>query len=120
MQKRIRSYVQARNEGRIPGVDGALKPEASQILFQAFIQGALERSTALEMTGASESRTARRLIKQLKDDGLLSETNQSIPSEMGNPGTYGTLLLPAACSEYLTIDQRTKSHRPYWARKTDG
>ena len=79
MQKRIRSYVQARNEGRIPGVDRALKPEASQILFQAFIQGALERSTALEMTGASESRTARRLIKQLKDDGLLSETSSRSP-----------------------------------------
>lgn len=79
MQKRIRSYVQARNEGRIPGVGGALKPEASQILFQAFIQGALERSTALEMTGASESRTARRLIKQLKDDGLLSETSSRSP-----------------------------------------
>ncbi len=79
MQKRIRSYVQARNEGRISGVDGALKPEASQILFQAFIQGAIERSTALEMTGASESRTARRLIKQLKDDGLLSETSSRSP-----------------------------------------
>lgn len=79
MQTRIRSYVQARNDGRIPGVDGGLKPEAAQILFLAFTQGALERSSALEMTGAAESRTARRLIKQLKDDGLLSETSSRSP-----------------------------------------
>ncbi|WP_417518916.1 Fic family protein [Marinobacter sp.] len=79
MQKRIRSYVQARNDSRIHGFDGGLKPEASQILFQAFIQGNLERSTALEMTGSKEDRTARRLIKQLKDDGLLSETSSRSP-----------------------------------------
>jgi hypothetical protein len=79
MQKRILSYVQARNDGRAPRVGGDLKSEAAQILFQAFIQGSLERSTALEMTGASESRTARRLIKQLKDDGLLSETSSRSP-----------------------------------------
>ncbi|MCH8499429.1 MAG: Fic family protein [Marinobacter sp.] len=79
MQKRIRSYVQARNDSRVPGVKGGLKPEAAQILFQAYIQGALERSTALELTGATESRTARRLIKQLKDDGLLSETSSRSP-----------------------------------------
>lgn len=79
MQKRILRYVQARNDGRVSGVDGDLKSEAAQILFQAFIQGSLERSTALEMTGASESRTARRLIKQLKDDGLLSETSSRSP-----------------------------------------
>jgi predicted HTH transcriptional regulator len=79
MQKRIQNYVQARNEGRVPGAEGGLKPEATQILFQAFIQGTLERSSALAMTGTSESRTARRLIKQLKDDGLLSETSSRSP-----------------------------------------
>lgn len=79
MQQRIRSYVQARNDGRVPGIKGGLKSEAAQILFQAYIQGALERSSALEMTGATESRTARRLIKQLKDDGLLSETSSRSP-----------------------------------------
>mgnify|MGYP005751617957 FL=1 len=79
MQKRIQSYVQARNEGRVPGAESGLKPEATQILFQAFIQGTLERSSALAMTGTSESRTSRRLIKQLKDDGLLSETSSRSP-----------------------------------------
>src|SRR5690554_967788 len=38
-----------------------------------------KRFIALAMTGTSESRTARRLIKQLKDEGLLSETSSRSP-----------------------------------------
>ncbi|MDH5378244.1 MAG: Fic family protein [Gammaproteobacteria bacterium] len=73
MQSRIYHYVQARNDGRIPRL-GPLKETASLILYNAFLQGGLKRSVALELCGATE-RSSRRLLSQLKEEGLLSETS---------------------------------------------
>ena len=57
---------------------GKLKEAASLILYNAFVKGELERSLAYELSGMPE-RSARRLLGQLKDDGLLSETSSKSP-----------------------------------------
>lgn len=73
MHQRIKNYVQARNDGRIVGF-GSLKENAVLVLYNAFILGKLSRSVAVESCGMPE-RTARRLLAQLKEEGLLSETS---------------------------------------------
>jgi Fic family protein len=78
IHERIDSYIQARNDERVPGVTGKVKEVAGLILYNAFVKGELERSLAFELSGIPE-RSARRLIKQLKDDGLLSETSSKSP-----------------------------------------
>ena len=77
MHARIVSYIQARNDKRIHGLDG-IKEVAALILYSAFVNGKLERSMAIELSGMPE-RTARRLIAQLKEEGLLTETSTRSP-----------------------------------------
>ena len=74
LQARMRSYVEARNDGRIIGMKGKYKPVTALLLYNAFLAGSLDRSDAIALTGMSE-RSARRLLGQMKDDGLLSETS---------------------------------------------
>jgi len=73
MHQRIKGYVQARNDGQIIDL-GPLKENATFVLYNAFISGGLSRSLAIESCGMPE-RTARRLLAQLKEEGLLSETS---------------------------------------------
>jgi len=77
MHARIVSYIQARNDKRIPGL-GSIKEIAGLILYNAFVSGKLERSMASELSGMPE-RSARRLIAQLKGEGLLAETSTRSP-----------------------------------------
>lgn len=83
LRERIKSYVQARNDGRVMGY-GALKPAAANILLQAFIEGELGRASAIEMAGDSE-RSGRRLISQMKSDGLLTEASNRSPLRWAIP-----------------------------------
>lgn len=78
MRKRIESYVAARNDDRVAGISAQLKSTASLILFTAFQQGEIERAQALELCAMPE-RSARRLLSQLKSEGLLSETSSKSP-----------------------------------------
>lgn len=78
LRERIDRYVVARNDKRVPGVDAELKSTASLVLFNAFIQGSLDRKQAIALTGMHE-RSARRLLNQMKQDGLLSETSTRSP-----------------------------------------
>jgi Fic family protein len=78
LRKRITSYVQARNDFRVSGVDKELKPVAGLILHTAFIYGEIDRAQALELCAMPE-RSARRLLSQLKAEGLLSETSSKSP-----------------------------------------
>ncbi len=78
LRKRIDSYVQARNDFRVLGVNRELKSAASLVLYSAFIQGELTRSQAIELCAMPE-RSARRLLSQLKKEGLLSETSSKSP-----------------------------------------
>ena len=78
LRKRVNSYIQARNDYRVPGMDKELKPVAGLILHTAFIYGEIDRGQALELCAMPE-RTARRLLSQLKSEGLLSETSSKSP-----------------------------------------
>jgi len=78
LRKRIKSYIEARNDYRVPGIDESLKPEAGIVLYNAFISGELDRAEALQLCAMPE-RSARRLLSQLKSEGLLSETSSKSP-----------------------------------------
>lgn len=78
LRKRIKSYVLARNDYRVPGMSKSLKTNAILVLHTAFIHGELERAEALELCAMPE-RSARRLLSQLKSEGLLSETSSKSP-----------------------------------------
>ena len=78
MKKRITSYIQARNDDRVPGISGGINSVASLILYHAFITGELERSMAYDLCSMPD-RSARRLIMQLEDEGLLTEPSSRSP-----------------------------------------
>ena len=78
MRERLRAYVRARADARVPGIEGELHESAALVLYQAFVDGELARADALRLTGMSE-RSGRRVLKQLKEDGLLSETSSRSP-----------------------------------------
>ncbi|MEB8432972.1 Fic family protein [Cocleimonas sp. KMM 6892] len=78
LRKRIDAYIQARNDFRVLNMTESLKTNAALVLHTAFIQGELERAQAVELCAMPE-RSARRLLSQLKKDGLLSETSSKSP-----------------------------------------
>lgn len=78
MRQRIEAYIRARNDGRVAGASDSLKPITSLILFSAFQQGEIGRAQALELCAMPE-RSARRLLSQLKNEGLLSESSSKSP-----------------------------------------
>ena len=78
LRKRIKSYIEARNDYRVPGMNEPLKPEAEMVLYSGFIHGKLKRGEALQLCSMPE-RSARRLLSQLKHEGLLSETSSKSP-----------------------------------------
>ena len=85
LRRRFQSYVQARNDGRVPGSPAPLKPAAARVLFAAFQSGELDRAEALELAGQNSERNSRRLISQLRDEGLLSETHNRSPLRWAIP-----------------------------------
>ncbi len=78
LRKRIDAYIQARNDHRIISMDKEIKPVAGLILHTAFMYGEISRAQALELCAMPE-RSARRLLSQLKVEGLLSETSSKSP-----------------------------------------
>jgi Fic family protein len=78
IRQRMESYVAARNDDRVAGISAPLKSTASLILYAAFQQGEIDRTQALELCAMPE-RSARRLLSQLKSEGLLSETSSKSP-----------------------------------------
>ncbi|MFO8142401.1 MAG: Fic family protein [Marinobacter sp.] len=103
LRTRIRGYIDARNDGRIRGAEGKYKPVAALLLYNAFLSGSLDRADAIALTGMPE-RSARRLLRQLKDDGLLSETSSRSPLKWEIPEHaepfYFPQLAPGANSPY--------------------
>jgi Fic family protein len=93
LRKRVNAYVQARNDSRINGYPEPLKPVAALILYTAFIHGEIARSEALELC-AMPDRSARRLLSQLKADGLLSETSSKSPLRWEVPEHAETWYFP--------------------------
>ena len=84
MQNRISGYIQARNDKRVPGIRAGIREAAALVLYQAFINGELPRRTAYELCNMPE-RSARRLLSQLKDDGLLTDTSPRSPLRWAIP-----------------------------------
>jgi len=82
--KRIISYVDARNDLRVPQIDAKLNTKAALILYNAFTLGSLERSTAIALTGMAD-RTASRLLSQLRNEGLLTQTTSKSPLQWAIP-----------------------------------
>jgi Fic family protein len=78
MRQRIERYIIARNDDRVAGISAPLKSAVGLILSTAFQQGEIDRSQALELCAMPE-RSARRLLAQLKSEGLLSETSSKSP-----------------------------------------
>ncbi len=78
LRKRINSYVFARNDFRVARMTESLKPAAGLVLHTAFIHGEIDRAQALELCAMPE-RSARRLLSQMKKEGLLSETSSKSP-----------------------------------------
>jgi hypothetical protein len=86
MRERIEKYVQARNDGRVyqftplgsadSPANGIvpLKIEAANVLYNAFVDSSISRERAISSCQGMADRTARRLLQQLKEEGLLSET----------------------------------------------
>jgi Fic family protein len=83
MATRIQSYVRARNDGLIPSM-AKLKPEAARLLDQAFRFGEFPRAEMESVSGLGLSVT-RKLVKQLKDEGLLTETSSRSPLRFAIP-----------------------------------
>jgi len=77
MYHRIKKYIQARNDGHVKGLD-KIKNVAALILYNAYAQGKLERKLAIELC-AMPDRSARKLLAQLREEGLLTETSSRSP-----------------------------------------
>ncbi len=98
MRHRINSYVHARNDGRVLTV-GALKENSALVLYNAFVHGELTRSQAIESCGMPE-RSARRLLAQLKEEGLLSETSRRSVLKWEIPGHAESWYFPQLAPEF--------------------
>lgn len=83
MVKRIKSYVDDRNKGLVLGLKN-IRPEAARLLEKAFMYGEFERSDMEEISGLGLSVT-RKLVQQLKEDGLLTETSSRSPLRWAIP-----------------------------------
>lgn len=78
MRERIDGYLRARSDKRVSGMKDDLHLSAARVLFQAFVEGELSRADALRLTGMPE-RSGRRVIGQLREEGLLSQTSHRSP-----------------------------------------
>lgn len=77
MLGRIRAYIDDRNKGLIPGMK-PIKTEASRLLERAFMLGEFPRSEMAEISGLSQP-TAKKLVQQMKEEGLLAEQTHRSP-----------------------------------------
>lgn len=92
IEKRIRAYVDDRGKGLIRGVEN-LRPEATKLLERAFLLGEFPRAEVAEISGLSLA-TARKLVQQLKEEGLLTETSSRSPLRWAIPEHAERYYLP--------------------------
>lgn len=83
MTKRIKAYIDDRNKGLIRGL-GRIKPEAARFLERAFMYGEFARADMEEISGLGLS-VARKIVQQLKEEGLLTETSTRSPLRWAIP-----------------------------------
>ncbi|PCJ45207.1 MAG: cell filamentation protein Fic [Moraxellaceae bacterium] len=92
MGQRIQHYIDDRNKGLIGGM-GPIKPEAVRLLEKAFIYGEFPRADMDKISGLSNSVT-RKLVRQLKEEGLLTETSSRSPLRWAIPEHAERFYLP--------------------------
>lgn len=84
MEKRISAYIGDRNKGLIPGMS-PIKPEAARLLEKAFTHGEIQKWDMASISGLGHSVT-RKLVQQMKKEGLLTETSSRSPLRWAIPG----------------------------------
>ncbi len=70
-----------------------LKPEVNNLLQEALIRGEFERGVAARITGTPE-RTARRILNNVIDEGLLASSTPKSPVSLRFPSHALEILLP--------------------------
>ncbi len=83
MSERISSYINHRNSGLIPGMS-KIKPEATRILERAFLMGELPKRNIEQISGLGLPVT-RKLLQQMKLEGLLTEESSRSPLRWAIP-----------------------------------
>lgn len=78
---------------RLVAASEALKPEAAALLQEALIRGELERGEATRITGLPE-RTARRVLNDVVDAGLLASETPKGPVSLRFPASSLEMLFP--------------------------
>lgn len=83
LQNRIVGYVDLRSQNMISGEE-ELRTEAKFILREVMLRGKVPRGEAKRITGLGE-RTARSLVSQLEEEGLISSESHRSPIEFNIP-----------------------------------
>lgn len=91
-ERRLRAYLDDRARGLIPGLK-PLRPEAGRLIEKTFIWGEIARADMAEIAGLSHSVT-RKLVQQLKEEGLLAETSSRSPLYFAIPEHAERYYLP--------------------------
>jgi Fic family protein len=89
LAKRLRSYVERSD---------TLKPEAARLLEEALIRGEFERGEIARITGLPE-RTARRVLKEVVDVGLLASETPKGAVSLRFPADALDVLFPRLFAE---------------------
>ena len=97
MLDRLRGYIELRNRKMIPGVL-PIKSEAFFLLREAFLAGEFARGEAARITGLGE-RTARKVLRQLTDEGLLVSETPKAPVRLAFSAATSTYWFPNLISE---------------------
>ncbi|MBU0987180.1 MAG: Fic family protein [Proteobacteria bacterium] len=92
MLDRLQGYIELRNRKMIPGVL-PIKSEAFFLLREAFLAGEFARGEAARITGLGE-RTARKVLRQLTDEGLLVSDTPKAPVRLAFSAATATYWLP--------------------------
>jgi hypothetical protein len=93
---RLQGYVRLREEGNVPGPEGAaapLRPEVAAVLRAAAIEGEIPRGEVARLIGMSE-RTGRDVLRGLLEEGLLVSTSERGPVRLGFPSHAASYLFP--------------------------
>lgn len=83
MERRIKAYIDDRNKGLILGTR-RIKPEAAKLMEKAFVHGEIRRNEIADISGLGHAVT-KKLVQQMKEEGLLTETSSRSPLRWAIP-----------------------------------
>ncbi len=94
---RINAYVEMRRAGSlkspVAGSDDKLKKEAAYMLHEAVVKGEVPRGDMIRVSGMPE-RTARNILAQLLEEGLLISETPKGPVRFGIPARVAPYVFP--------------------------